>query len=87
MGLFKDLNISLKNTDTNVLVDKNLQSEQWDETVSKLFPIMVQEFEQGKIYYFNEKIMVEGVVKSEEARVKAEKVLKGSNIPYFLSLM
>ncbi len=51
MGLFKDLNISLKNTDTNVWLIRIVQSEQWDETVSKLFPIMVQEFEQGKIYY------------------------------------
>jgi len=75
------------NPTNNIVVDQGYAKSAWQETVSKLIPIVRDKFVEGRVYYIDGKIGVEGVTNSPEARDEIQKILKESKIPYSMNIV
>jgi outer membrane protein OmpA-like peptidoglycan-associated protein len=69
-----------------VVIDDIYKPNSWQETISKLIPIVRDDFIEGKVYYANGKIGIEGVTASKEAQEKIKSILEASNIPYEMDI-
>ncbi len=83
LGMFKSANLT---PTENCNIDENLQKEEWTVAILEIFPVVADEFDEGRVYYIDGKIGVEGKTSSKEAKTKIEKALKASNIPYFVKV-